>query len=230
MASEDIIAKVRKLLNLADPARGGTEAERDNAMRKAQELMFKHDLELFEIGEDDEKASGVTHDEVMVEGKTKQWQGMLLHYIGTPFNCKLVYTKTFEKWQTRWTIIGTPDNIKAVETLWEALVPWLRSQASMARREAMPSNPNAFNRAFFDRAGQVIHRRLQEQRDYLENTYTGGTDLVLARDAQNTNYAQELFGGLRQQRRRGYSNLSGTMHGHLAGHRADISGHKKLDR
>jgi hypothetical protein len=161
-----------------------------------------------------------------VDGKTMQWKGMLLHYIGTPFNCKLVYARTLEKHQTKWTIIGTPDNIKAVQVLWEALVPWLKSQASLARRKAMPSNPNAFNRAFFDRAGRVIGSRLQEQRDYLEHSHTKGTELVLARDAQNTQYAQRLFTNIREGRRRGFSNQQGMAHGHIAGQRADITSGK----
>ena len=229
MTEDEVIRKVRKLLNLADPARGGTEHERDTAMKMAQKLMFEHDLELYEIGEDDSHATHVTHTEVFVDGKTMQWKGMLLHYIGAPFNCKLVYSKTHEKWQTKWTLIGTPDNIKAVQILWEALMPWLKSQASLARREAMPSNPNAFNRAFYDMAGNVIRNRLQEQRDYLEHSHSKGTELVLARDVQNTQYAENLFGALRRAKSRGFSNQSGLRHGHEAGHRADLTP-RKLDR
>jgi hypothetical protein len=159
-----------------------------------------------------------------------QWQGMLLHYIGGPLNVKLVYTRADyeKKWRTRWTLIGTPDNIKAVQILWEALVPWLKSQAAMERRLHVPRNPNAFNRAFFDQAGFVIHQRLQEQRDNLAHSHTKGTDLVLARDAQNQRYADNLFGGLRKSRGRGYGNLGGQVAGHQAGHRADINPGRKI--
>jgi hypothetical protein len=226
VTNDEVIGKIRKLLNLADPARGGTEAERDTAMQKAQELMFKHDLELFEIGENDSHATHVTHTVINVDGKTTQWQGMLLFYLSTPLNCQVVYVKTYVKNQTKWTVVGTPDNIKAVQVLWEALVPWLKSQASLARRLAMPSNPAAFNRAFFDRAGRVIGARLKEQRDYLEHAHTRGTDLVVARDAQNAAYMRSMYPNARESRRRGFSNSQGIEHGHMAGHRADLTPNK----
>jgi hypothetical protein len=194
-------------------------------MEKAQKLMFEHDLKMYEIGEDTGNGSGVTHTEIFVDGKTMQWKGMLLHYISIPFNCKVVYVRTAKN-VTRWTLIGTPDNIKAVEVLWEALVPWLKSQSTIARRASMPSNPNAFNRAFYDRAGRRIHTRLQEQRDYLEHAHTKGTDLVLARDAQNDRYAQDLFTNVRETRRRGLSNVEGMVHGDKAGREADITSGK----
>jgi hypothetical protein len=193
-------------------------------MEKAQKLMFEHDLKMYEIGEDT-GVVGVTHTEIFVDGKTMQWKGILLHYISTPFNCKVVYVRTAKN-TTRWTLIGTPDNIKAVEVLWEALVPWLKSQSTIARRKAMPSNPAAFNRAFYDRAGRVINTRLQDQRDYLEHSHTKGTDLVLSRDAQNNRYADTLFRNFRESRRRGPSNEAGLLHGHMAGHDADITSGK----
>jgi Protein of unknown function (DUF2786) len=231
-----VLSKIQKMLNLADPSRGGTEAERDTAMRMAQELMFKYDLELFEVEQHEDKTdpnrknqSRVTQHEHHVQGQSKQWQGMLYHYIASGCQCKVIYYKESRK-SSRWLIYGSEDNLALLEMLHRMLVPWLIEQNKIDRRRDGPSNPNAYNRAWYDRAGNVIMWRLRDQLDKMTRASITGTELVLHRSAQVEEYVQERHQNLRYSKARNYSNEAGARAGREAGYRADLSGDRKLAR
>jgi len=218
----NLLRKIKALLNLSDPARGGTEAERDNALQKAQELMFKHDLEAFDLITEDELDHGVTHEDMMISGKTKMWIGQLLNDLALAMNCRVVRTKYSVK-QAKFTIIGTPDNIRFVKDIHAALVPWLQSQNKIHRLRDLPYNPLAYNRSFYNAAGGRIYFRLKEQQDYLASQNAKGTELVLVRESHNEDYMAKLFGAVRTRRGPSYKNQAGAIAGHQAGSQADLS-------
>jgi|SRR5215469_7427147 len=223
----NLLKKIKALLNLSDPAHGGTEAERDLALQKAQELMFKHDLEAFDLITEDELDHGVTHEEMMVESKTKMWMGRLLNDLALAMNCRVVRTKYSVK-KAKFTIIGTPDNIRFVKDMHEALVPWLVAENRMHRLRDNPHNPLAYNRAFYDSASGRIYFRLKDQRDYLASQSVKGTELVLVRDSHNEDYMAKLFGKVVQSRSKGFKNQDGHIAGRIAGDQANLN--RALDR
>ena len=218
----NLLKKIKALLNLSDPEHGGTEAERDLALQKAQELMFKHDLEAFDLITEDELDHGVTHEEFMVESKTKMWMGQLLNDLSLAMNCRVVRTKYSVK-KAKFTIIGTPDNIRFVKDIHAALIPWLQVENKLHKRRDLPYNPLAYDRAFYDAAGGRIYFRLKEQRDHLASQNAKGTELVLVRDSHNEDYIAKLFGAVRTGKGRQYKNQEGAIAGRRTGDRADLS-------
>jgi len=225
----NLLKKIKGLLTLAAPDRGGTEEERDTAMKMATDLMAKYNIAEWEVATEDEKRKGVTHRRYTTKGKTKKWEGMLYHYIGSGIGVKAVYSQSpFNKWEWNWTLIGREADLDFLEILYESLVPWLKIQAKLGRATHQPSNPNAFNRAFFDNAGHIVNVRLKHQRESAYKSSTG-TELVLATDSMNERYAQEMFGRLRSSKARGFGNVAGEISGREAGAKADLSAGRKVE-
>jgi len=73
MNDNNIIEKIRKLLRLADPTRGASEAEAELAMQRAQELMTQHNISLAAVGNEDGEvpAAFVVGKDVYQTGRRK---------------------------------------------------------------------------------------------------------------------------------------------------------------
>ncbi len=82
------LRKVRALLRLADPARGGTPAERAAAQAKAQALAAKHDIALAGLADlPDDRAPG--EHVITVGGPHRVWASILLMDIASAFGVSL---------------------------------------------------------------------------------------------------------------------------------------------
>lgn len=224
MTEATVIKKIRKLFNLAAPDSGATEGERENAERMAQELMHKHNLREFQIGEEQGTSlkDKVTADQEYFK-RSQFWIGDLMSAIGNVHHVAVV--RSGNNNQRRYTLIGTPDNIAFIRVLTDHLVPWLKQECKVGIAQSNPKNPNAFRRAFYRQATGVIHQRLLSQQRSLQSQ---STDLVLAYDAANKQKLAELFGAVRQAKQRSLSDRAGIQHGHQSGMRADLSPGRKL--
>ena len=158
MPEQRIIAKINALLELADETRGGTEAERDTAMRKAQELMIKHNVEMGElIGQSAE--GDVTALVIDISGAMNMWKRYFWSSIGRPSFCKQVYWKR-GKHKVEVRMFGRPDNLRYIEVLGAHVIPWLeqecKDECKRSEQEAQEYgeffNPRAFKRSFMEAA------------------------------------------------------------------------------
>jgi len=121
---DNAINKVRKLLDLAAEQSGGTEAERDLAMQRAQEIMLKHGLEMAMIdaaNEDTSRAVGEERFEVMEE----DWRRALLDNIARGTFARTYYYRG----SNRTVIVGRPEQVAFVKEIYNWLVPQLEAAA-----------------------------------------------------------------------------------------------------
>jgi hypothetical protein len=124
MTIDSAIQKVRKLLDLANEASKGTEAERDLAMQRAQEIMLKHGLEMAAIDasrEDKSREVGEERYDIMEE----DWQRALLDNIA-----RGSFARTyFYQGSNRTVIVGRPEQVAFVKTLYQWLLPQVEAAA-----------------------------------------------------------------------------------------------------
>lgn len=229
VAESKIIEKIRKLLELADETRGGTEAERELAAKRAQELMLKHNLESADlIGQ---SAPGDVQDGVeRIEGSMAEWQVSLILGIGDACFVSGFYTQRARfTWDV--TTIGRPDNVAFVKTLCSHLVPWLEQEAKdafkIAQEEDETVKSRSFRRAFYASATRIITMRLHA----LRKETMGGTGMELARNerAVNEQHLKDMEIELRASRKRSYGSDAGHEAGRDAGARADLTPGRKLN-
>ena len=125
-----VLARIRKLLNLAAEEGRGTEAERDLAMAKAQELMLEYDLSMAMVQEEDRDDAV---DSFRQGDAIPTWQGTLLHRIAIASYVKAYYTSVYgKKGMGVWTLIGRPDHVRFVEELHRYLVQQLEGELLIA--------------------------------------------------------------------------------------------------
>lgn len=227
MTKEDkakILERIEKLLNLADPERGGTEAEQEAAAKQAQKLIFKHRIDLVELRKHREGTEASTaYVEVNEYSKSGVVEAQFYSQIYRAFGGTSVYM-ALPKGRQKWTFILPQDSYEMVKALADRLWLWLKVEHSDAKRAAMPSNPNAFRRAFYANAAHVIYTRLKQQEDYLaKQAGEVGTDLVRLDTKAVEDKRSELFPNVRRSRSRGYGNQDGRSAGKDAGRRANIS-------
>lgn len=93
IASDDmarVIAKIQKLLSRTKSGSGTSEAEADTAMRLAQELMTKHNLDMATIEASDPSAAPSATERVQETSKSSvryKWQRMLAKYVAEAHFC-----------------------------------------------------------------------------------------------------------------------------------------------
>jgi hypothetical protein len=124
VSTESAINKVRKLLDLAAEESGGTEAERDLAMQRAQEIMLRHGLEMAMIdaaSEDHSRDVGQEQFEVMEE----DWRRTLLDQIARGAFARTYYYDRSK----RTVIVGRPEQVAFVKELYHWLIPQLEASA-----------------------------------------------------------------------------------------------------
>lgn len=130
--TEKIADRVRKLFALASAEGGGTEAERELALSRAQELMLKYQLDLQDVAPTDDRA--VTEqpweDRSLATGGLEQ---LLLESIAYACHCRLSYRKGYDAGQgRRWTIYGRPENIEYVRMVFAFVYPQVEAEVAKA--------------------------------------------------------------------------------------------------
>jgi hypothetical protein len=126
---DSVIDKVRKLLALAADGNGATPAERENAQRRAADLMTRHDLAMHEM--DDADRGSIGEDRDTIEGMTEQWRGELGGRVCKAMGGDWFYTP-ISRTRRAYTLVGRPDTIEFTRVLVDALIPWLEVEANIA--------------------------------------------------------------------------------------------------
>lgn len=227
---EKVLDKVRKLLALADENGGGTEAERELAMERAQAILFEHELTMMDITPEAER-SGVIEDTEDWQMRDR-WKGRLLYFIGEGVGCKGLFTTPIPgKRVSRWHLIGPEDRVAFARTLRDWLVPYLEREyeAAYARDYAVGwdmkgPDRRVYKREFMDAAMVRISDRLKEKEREQEVQHGSvGTELVRSHKRAVDTYMGEHYPRLRTSRSQGQRHGGARSAGSDAGSRADLS-------
>ena len=85
MTTEDIIEKIQKVLELAK--RGGTEGEANAAMHKVLELLAKHNLNMSDVEQHEEKPEDIV--ELSSDAGKQQWQAIIWNAMADLYFCRV---------------------------------------------------------------------------------------------------------------------------------------------
>jgi hypothetical protein len=134
---EQILEKVRKLLALAeDPA--AHEGEIENALKAAQNLMSKYDLDMDEVLVSPSDISYEEQEYNYKRGERVLWTWDLLEIIARSQNCKTI--KRFKigkdkELETYFEVFGTKLEVKISKQIYAITVPIVRNLAKKRHRE-----------------------------------------------------------------------------------------------
>ena len=112
-----VFSKIRKLLNLADPSRGGTPDEVATAASKAQQLLLEHNLTVEDLGSPEEEAEKIGKETINLEATylTSPWHASLIHGISSPLMCRVIYHPAKAGKAGRVSIVGEKGNVEVLK-------------------------------------------------------------------------------------------------------------------
>lgn len=233
MSSESILGRIRKLLALADHESGGTEAERTLAAERAQELMFKHQLDLAQINAHVSQDDIDRHVEV-IQGTVNQWRANFLGLIGEACGCTAFITRSARNYST-CSLVGRRENAELSLAIYRSLADWLQAEASLGYRRALQEGryvkPNSYRRAFYAAASSRISLRLTAKRNRMSrDAGSTGMELVHNDKAANQKWLEDHGVRMRKARARSYRDGGGMRAGRDAGDRASLDVRKNVNR
>lgn len=155
---ENIISKIQKLFALAE--RGGTEAEAENAMRRAQEMLLKYNLSMADVASVDEPEEKTGIEMVPMDAK-RNWEAYIMMGIAELYFCKSI--THISKIQRYYILVGKPSNIAVAKDVSKYIIRMaLRLAAVYAddlpgkRREAKAAFLMGFGHRILERCRQMV--------------------------------------------------------------------------
>lgn len=238
-AREKALSKVAKLLALAEEGRGGSEAEREVALARAQSLMTKHRIEERElVGQAGRSAlPGIEQQRWEKFGLASVWKGQLAHEVGRGVGVDAIHLPKLAA--RRYWLVGRPDDIEYVKLVVAWVVPQLERDCRRELKEFRAERPHlwagnpgsaaaasaAFNRSFYEAAVDSISDRLAAARRE-DAEMAGGSALVLSdRKALDDFYGDNAPKQTRESVYAGYGSAAGAE----AGKVADINPSNKVE-
>ena len=190
-----IIEVIRKLLALTDSP---VEGEAQAAAAKVQELLFKHNLALEEIGAVGEPVAGVsaimhiTFQDPSWGKSDGSWRSLLVGRVARFNFCRALYGSQGQFW-----IIGTSTNTAVVRELFLWITSQLKSIGNAAykqytERGGFDRKPT-FLRGFYYGAAISIGYRLEAQWKTLTEGSLVGTALAVRTEAKLAEYVDSTF-------------------------------------
>jgi hypothetical protein len=129
-----VISKITKLLALGADGSGATSAEREQAQRRAADLMARYQIAQLDL--DDAKQGTISEDRVPIDGMTDGWRGALPGRIAKAMGGD-VYTTTVNRTRKTYHIVGRPETLAFARTLTDALIPWLEIECESSLQHAI---------------------------------------------------------------------------------------------
>lgn len=133
------IEKIRKLMEFSIE-NGATEAEVESAMKLAQKLMIKHNLEHQDLAVTSKDVNTTVVEStwlgrtIMVE--TRSFENRLLNLLGNVYSCKVVVTRDKARNTDSYSIVGLPDDRKILISIYESILPQIRTLARKRFKES----------------------------------------------------------------------------------------------
>ena len=229
MNREKVIDTIRKLLNLSEGTNSPAEAE--SAAAKAQQLLFKYNLEMADVNASISKEEKLVGQEVFESGENKNesnWIVQLYSGIARYNFCRIVthYSKT--PYSTGVAVIGRAGNVEAVHYMVETLVPRIRQMAKAAWNEyGGREKRGRFTRGFLVGCALGIETKLYHEWQQLQASDHNIRALVINSGAELESYVRQNYGRLGKGRRRSLSSWEGRQVGAAAGQDEHPSWHHR---
>lgn len=210
---DGLLARIRKLMALADADRNSNEHEAAAAAAKVQALLAEYNLTMEEVRGTGEKAADARNQELTERRAGFKWQVDLMAALGETYFClHFVEEKLVERTnpKNRWkglrksrfhVLIGRPVNIQTTIAMYDYLVKAILRHANEAGFEHGTSDCSAF----FDGAVLRLSQRLrdararrerEQQEEVRRRSAAGGAGGLVLQDYYSTEF--DLNNDLRQ--------------------------------
>lgn len=197
LASADMIAKLRKILELSK--RAGTEGEAAAASFRLQELLTKYNLEVADLELKTGKVAHVGEAGYDLAKSGFKWKLDLADYVADHYYCAPIVDRRSKTVM----FVGRPDNVESLRMLYGWLIDQIAALAREARREHAATtgvhiDPLRWQLGFGEGAALRISQRLDELRRSFVDEDT--TALVVHHQVEVSDYLEDKYGYRRDGR------------------------------
>lgn len=172
---ESLLARIRKLMALADADRNSNEHEAAAAAAKVQALLAEYNLTMEEVKGTGEKGLDAREQELTERRAGFKWQQALMAALAETYFClhfveerlidRKAWSKRTDKRKSKYhVLIGRPLNIQTTVSMYDYLSRAILRHA----KEAGFEHGSSDNNAFFDGAVHRLSQRLGEARKLRE--------------------------------------------------------------
>lgn len=131
-----VIEKVRKLREFSIE-NGATESEIENAIKLAQRLMMKHNLEEKDLELDSKDINVSIIKSSWKDGmEARSFEGQLLRMLGNIYSCKIINHRSQYTNTDVYKVVGLPEDRNTVETIYESVLPQIRNLTKKRYKES----------------------------------------------------------------------------------------------
>jgi len=165
---EKIQDKIKKLLALSESE---NQHEAELAMKRAQDLMTKYNIEMAEVLIDI-SPSDITEEKVSIRGAARSWVATLALSCGNMFDCKTVQLRGT---RVHVKFYGSRENIQSAAHLYRHLYKsWMHiarhdykiysntNEGSLSYEAYRTSHGNGFSRSIYYRVEELLNSRKEE--------------------------------------------------------------------
>lgn len=176
--SVKILEKIRNLL-AKTVDNGATESEMEEALKIAQRLMIKYNIDQSDIIMSVNDISETLIKNAFKHGEAKFWIWELLRIIGDGYNCTILrkgYTNNYF-----WKIVGFDQDRKMVVNMYETCLPIIRNLIKKRYEESGKyTSKGIFTRSYIDGFLQGLNMKLQrDKEEYLKFEDKSKYDLIV---------------------------------------------------
>lgn len=172
---EKIIARIQKMLAIANDLKGATEHERDTALQMAYRLMAKHNLDMATI-----EAAGQKVEEPRVDFSAvcfnMLWCRDVADAIANLFFCRVYFYERINATQRTYHFIGRESNAMTAAVMTDYIIKSVLKEG----RKMYGDNLSPKTRAFGTGCAQRLWERVQQLKRAEQAEATPGTAIVLA--------------------------------------------------
>lgn len=176
LESENVLAKVRKLMRLANDA-GATEGERENALRMAHAFLAKYNLDMAAVAASDPAQNEKREDSSHVMGAMPPWARQIAFGCARLYFCQYYFSGRAKEHH----FIGRHSNVVTASEMAQWLIEAVRKEASAYVRAN--GGGRSASTSFATGAAMKLFRRCEELRKASITPVAAaapGTALVLA--------------------------------------------------
>lgn len=177
-ATDKILDKIRKLLNVGNDKRGN-EQERETAMRQALKMLAKHNLEMKDVQNVQDKED---RDEVNYEEFPDPFRKVIAKAIAQLYFCRFYHTKISGKQKNNFHFVGLESNCHTAKEIAAFVIRSVYTE-SQRQQNSVGNGVHGYGTTFRNAAALRISERCAEMRreeEQDQESNSTGTALVLA--------------------------------------------------
>lgn len=182
--SESIIAKIRKMLELANNS-AASEGERENALRMAHNLLIKHNLEMKDV-----HASSVKEKRTVDEAATfkMKWCRIVANSMAKLFMCEMFLNGDINGTKGKYAFVGLESNATTAALMTEYVISSILKEARKLYKQNLCPQSRAFGYGAAEKIRDRVNKMVHEAKS---DNSTIGTGLVI-RDVYKTEHELNL--------------------------------------